>query len=71
MTSHRCKRLVLRSGNLIAALSKVRSRKSGGSTDIVAAFWSGRCRAVVIQGASEDGVYSGSVEDEFSLNSRA
>lgn len=69
MASHRCKRLVLRIVNLIAALSKV--RKSGGSTDIVTAFWSGRCRAVVIQGASEDGVYSGSVKDEFSLKSRA
>lgn len=56
MASHRCKRVVLRSVDLIAALSKVRSRKSGGSTDMVTAFWSGRCRAVVIQGASEDGV---------------
>lgn len=40
-------------------------------TDIVTAFWSGRCRAVVIQGASEDGVCSGSVKDECSLKSRA
>lgn len=71
MASHRYKRLVLRSGNLIAALSKVRSSKSRGSTDIVAAFWSGRCRAVVIQGASEDMVCSGSVEDESSLYPRA
>lgn len=48
MTSHRCERLVLRSGisSATAALSKVRSKKSASGTDIVTrdGFTPSHCR---------------------------